>query len=209
MTNKKQKADIILKKLQELYPELPVFLNSSNDWEFLVAVMLSAQTTDKKVNEVTPTLFEKYKILRDYVEADEEEFREQIRTIGLNRGKAKRILQTAKIIYTEFESKIPNTMEDLISLPGVGRKTANVILGKIYNVQEGVTVDTHVLRLANKFGLSNGKTADKVEKDLIPLIEEKNRFFFSSALVLYGREYSPAHKKLDETDPISCLLNVK
>jgi endonuclease III len=207
MTKKKQKADSILKKLQELYPVLPVFLKASNDWEFLVAVMLSAQTTDKKVNEVTPKLFATYKILKEYVDADEEEFREQIRTIGLNKGKAKRILQTAKIIYTEFNSKIPNTMEDLISLPGVGRKTANVILGKIYNIQEGVTVDTHVLRLANKFGLSKGKTADKVEKDLIPLVDEKFRFFFSSALVLYGREYSPAHKKNDDSDPISCVLN--
>jgi len=203
---RKKRARVVLKELKRLYPTLQPFLHSNNDFEFLVAVILSAQCTDKKVNEVTEKLFQKYKKREDYVNAKLENFEKDINQIGLYKSKAKNILACAKMIQEQFHGKIPNTMEKMILLPGVGRKTANVVLGNIYGVVEGIAVDTHVARLSEKFSLSDHKDREKIEKDLMHILPKKEWFLFTNRMIAYGREYSPAHKKKSLEDPISQAL---
>jgi len=200
----------VLKELKRLYPRLQPFLNAGNDFEFLVAVILSAQCTDKKVNEVTEKLFKKYKTLGDYTHARGCDFEEDIKKIGLYKSKAKNILLTAEKVEKELKGKIPKTMQEMLTLPGVGRKTANVVLGHVHGVVEGIAVDTHVARLSEKFALSPHKDREKIEKDLMEMLPKKEWFHFTNRMIAYGREYSPAHKKESQEDPISqSLLHLK
>src|SRR3989344_4674395 len=147
-SNTKTRADKIYKILKTRNPQAKIALTYSNNWELLVSVILSAQCTDKKVNEVTPPLFKNYKTLNDYVNADPREFEQMIRSTGFYRAKTKNILATAKIIQEKFGGKIPRTMPEMLTLKGVARKTANVVLGNAYGVVEGIAVDTHVIRLS-------------------------------------------------------------
>jgi len=193
-----------MKELKKLYPKTQAFLHADSDWEFLFAVILSAQTTDKKVNEVTAVLFKKF-VFDDYLTATEEELAKEINQIGLYKSKARYLLKTAKILDEKYGRKVPGTFEDLLALPGVGRKTANVILSEIHGKEEGIIVDTHVIRLSQKFGLTKHTTADKIEKDLLPLVPEGRRLWFANALIAYGREHSPARLK-EKTDLISVKI---
>ena len=160
----------ILRILKKLYPNPACALHYTKPWELLIAVILSAQCTDKKVNEVTEKLFKKYKTLDDYVKADRKEFEKDVRSTGFYRNKAKNILAAAKIIKEKFGGKIPRTMEEILTLPGVARKTATVVLGNAYGVVEGIAVDTHVWRLSRKFDLTDYDDPVKIERDLMKLL---------------------------------------
>jgi len=188
----KEKALKIIKVLKKLFPTAKIALNYSNPWELLVAVVLSAQCTDKKVNEVTKNLFKKYKTLDDYIKANPREFEQDIKSTGFYKNKAKNILATARIIKEKFNGRVPKTMEELLTLPGIGRKSANVILGNAYGIVEGIAVDTHVRRLAKKLGLTKNTDPDKIEKDLMQIIPKKYWFPFTYWLIEYGRKYCPA-----------------
>jgi endonuclease-3 len=191
----KKKVLEIIKVLKKLFPHPKIALNFSNPWELFVVVVLSAQCTDKKVNEVTEKLFKKYKKLDDYINADLKEFEKDIKSTGFYKNKAKNILAAAKIIKEKFGGKIPKTMEELLTLPGVGRKTANVILGNAYGVVEGIAVDTHVRRLSRLLGLTKNTQPEKIEKDLMEIVPRKYWFYITYWLIDYGRKFHPAKLK--------------
>lgn len=202
----KKRAQIVNETLAKLLPNVKCALHYSNPLELLIATILSAQCTDKMVNIVTEKLFEKYKTIDDYVNATQEEFEVDIKSTGFYRAKAKNILNTVKIIKEKFNGVVPNTMDELITLSGVARKTANIVLGNAYGVVVGIAVDTHVRRLSQKFGLTKNDDPVKIEQDLMKIIPQKDWFMFSHRIVEYGRLYSPAQKRNDDTDPISQAL---
>lgn len=169
----------------------------------MVAVQLSAQCTDKKVNEVTATLFNKYPTLDDYVQAKTREFERDIFQTGFYRNKTRNILAAAKMIRTQFGGKLPRTMKEMLTIPGVARKTANVVLGTVYGVVEGIAVDTHVFRLARQWGLSAGKNPKEVEHDLMKLFPKKEWYALTYRIIEYGRKYSPAKKKDHSDEPLA------
>lgn len=184
---RKKRTQEIIKRLKKKYPKAKIALRFGNNFELLVAVILSAQCTDKKVNEVTETLFKKYKTLDDYVKADVKEFEQMIRSTGFYRAKTKNILASAKIVREKFGGKIPRTMKDMLTLKGVARKTANVVLGNAYGIVEGIAVDTHVRRLSQRLGLSAENNPEKIEKDLMNLIPKKDWFKTTYLLIDHGR----------------------
>lgn len=195
LDEKKRKARAVNAALTKLFPRAKIALHFSNPWELLVAVQLSAQCTDKKVNEITPMLFKKYRKLDDYVHANRAEFEKDIRPSGFYRNKAKNILAAAKMIEERFHGKLPRTMEEMVTVPGVGRKSANVILGNAYGVVEGIAVDTHVIRLSNALGLTTHRSDPiKIERDLMAVLPKKEWFSFTYRLINYGRQYCPARK---------------
>lgn len=198
---RKKRARRIIRKLKELFPQAKIALTYSNPWELLVAVRLSAQCTDKKVNEVTAKLFKKYRTLEDYVSADPKEFEEDIKETGFYKAKGKSILEAAKIVKEKFGGKVPDTMEDLLTLPGIGRKSAVIILGNAYGKkEEGIAVDTHVMRLSQKLGLTDHKDPIKIEQDLMNIVPKKDWFFLTYGLIEYGRRICPARKHKDCAD---------
>lgn len=190
-----QKALGILKVLKKLFPNPRTILNYATPFELLVAVILSARNTDKKVNEVTAKLFKKYKTIQDYANANSDELEKNLNKLGLFRQKSKFIKNTATIIIDKYKDQIPKTMNELTNLPGVGRKTANVILGNVYGIIEGIAVDTHVTRLSKLFGLTANKTPEKIEQDLMKLLPKNEWFNFTNRMIDYGRAYCPAHCK--------------
>ncbi|MEK7555875.1 MAG: endonuclease III [Patescibacteria group bacterium] len=194
LNERKEKARKVLRSLKRLIPNAEMALRYANNWELLVSVILSAQCTDKKVNEVTQKLFKKYKTLDDYVNADSKEFEKNIYSTGFYRNKTKNILASAKIVKETFGGKVPNTMEEILTLPGVSRKTANVVLGNAYGVVEGIAVDTHVIRLSRLLGLSNEKDPKKIEQDLMLILPKKEWFMFTYYMIEYGRKYCPARR---------------
>jgi endonuclease III len=197
LNEREKRAGAIVKKLRQLFPAAKIVLRYSNNWELLVAVILSAQCTDKKVNEVTEKLFKKYKTLDDYTRVSQMEFEQDIKPTGFYRNKAKNILGAAKMVIERFGGKVPKTMEEIIQLPGVARKTANVVLGNAYGVVEGIAVDTHVERLAQKLGLSDHKDPVKIEKDLMELVPKKDWFFLTYGFIEYGRNICVRRKHKD------------
>ncbi len=190
-----EKAQKIVKELKKLFPVSKTALSYSSPWELMVAVMLSARNTDKKVNEVTKNLFKKYKTIQDYKSADIKDLEKDLSKLGLFRQKAKFLKKSSEIIMDKYDGKIPKTMAQLISLPGVGRKTANIILGNIYGVVEGIAVDTHVTRLSKLFGLTKNSDPNKIEKDLMEILPQEEWFDFTNRMIDYGRKYCPAHCK--------------
>jgi len=193
--DKKTKAAKITSELKKLFPNPKTPLAHSNPWELYVAVALSAQQTDVGVNKVTETLFKKYKKLDDYVKVTVEEFDQDIKSINFHKGKAKAILEAAKIVTEKYKGDMPQTMEELIALPFIGRKTANVILQEAFGKSEGVVVDTHVRRLSNLFDLSSQKDPVKIEKDLMEIIPQKDWREFGLGMIYYGRVYCKASCK--------------
>lgn len=192
--DRRARALLITQALKDLFPDAKIALNYGSHWELLVAVVLSAQCTDKKVNEVTCRLFKKYPRLGDYVTADSDEFEEDIRQTGFFRNKTKNVLAAAKMVQDRFGGKVPQKMEDLLSIPGVARKTANIIQGNAFGIVEGIAVDTHVRRLSIKLGLTDAKDPIRVEKDLMQLLPEKEWFGFTYRMIDYGRQICPARK---------------
>ncbi len=188
----KKRWQKISRTLKKLFPNPKIALKFSNSWELLVAVQLSAQCTDKKVNEVTPALFKKYRKLEDYIHANPREFEKAIHQCGFFRAKTRNILAAAKAVKEKFGGKLPKTMAEMVTMPGIGRKSANVILGNAYGVVEGIAVDTHVMRLSRGLGLSKEKTPEKIEKDLMAVIPRRDWFEATYLLIDYGRTYCPA-----------------
>ncbi|MFZ2832059.1 MAG: endonuclease III [Minisyncoccia bacterium] len=185
----------IIEILETLYPHPECALYYTTPIQFLVAVILSAQCTDKRVNEVTKTLFKKYKTVEDFTKAVPAEFETEIFSTGFYRAKTKNILGAVQAIQNNFSGKVPKTMSELITVPGVGRKTANVVLGELYGTAEGIAVDTHVIRLSRLFRLTKERDAIKIEKDLMKIVPKNDWVNFSHVLILYGREYCKAHCK--------------
>ncbi len=193
-TDRKKRTAMITVALKKLYPYTKTALRHSNPLQLLVATILSAQCTDVRVNIVTKELFRKYKTAEDFADAPQEVFEQEIRSTGFYRNKAKNIIAAAKKIIKEFGGKVPDNMEDLISLPGVARKTANVVLGDAFGKNEGIAVDTHVMRLAGRLGLSRYTDPVKIEKDLMELVPRKNWAVFSHLLIFHGRAVCAARK---------------
>lgn len=202
-----KRARKVLRALRKLFPDAKVALNYRNNWELLVAVQLSAQCTDKKVNQVTPALFKKYRKLDNYIKANPREFERDIHACGFYRAKTRNILAAAKAVKTKFHGKLPKTMAEMVAIPGIGRKSANVILGNAYGVVEGIAVDTHVKRLARVLGLSKGKTPEKIEKDLMAIIPKKDWFAAAYMLIEYGRKYCVARPHKHQMCPLTKALN--
>lgn len=192
--SKKKLAKKYLKVLKNLFPDAKMVLRYSNHWELLVAVILSAQCTDKQVNIVTEKLFKKYRRLEDYLLVQPKEFEKDIFSTGFYRNKTKNILSAAKMVKEKFGGKIPMNMEEILSIPGVARKTANVVLGNAYGIVEGIAVDTHVRRLSIKLGLTDYVDPNKIEQDLMKIIPKKDWFLFTYLIIEYGRNICPARK---------------
>lgn len=206
LEERKKRGEIISKELKKLFPNYKVALDFSNPWELLVAVVLAAQCTDKLVNKVTANLFKKYKKIDDYARADLEEFQNDTSSVTFFRNKAKNILSSAKIIKEKYKGKVPQKMDELVELPGIGRKSANVILGCGYGIVEGIAVDTHVIRLSKKLGLTNETDPEKIEKDLMELIPRKDWLSFNYRLITYGRNICVARKHKHEECPLTNVL---
>lgn len=198
-----ERMNKILRVLKKLYPDLRTELNYGNNWELLVAVILSAQCTDKRVNEVTKTLFKKYRTLNAYCKADPREFEQDIRSTGFYRNKAKNILAAAKVVKEQFGGAVPKTMEEMLTIPGVARKTANVVLGEAYGIYEGIAVDTHVRRLALKFDLTDHANPVKIEQDLMKITPRKDWKYVNHQMVMYGRYICKAHKHECSEHPLT------
>lgn len=204
--DRKEKAKEIAEKLKKLFPNPKTPLTHGNPWELYVAVALSAQQTDVGVNKLTPTLFKKYPKLENYQKASLEEFSNDIKSINFYKGKAKAIKAAADIVVEKYKGKLPQTMSELIELPFIGRKTANVILQEAFEKTEGIVVDTHVRRLANLFGLTKESDPVKIEKDLMELLPKDDWREFALGLIYYGREYCPARCK-HETCPLRSFIS--
>lgn len=187
LKRKKERLTKIFEKLKSVYPDAHCELNHSNALELLVATILSAQCTDKRVNIVTAELFEKYHCAEDYLKVTQEELQEDIRATGFFRNKAKNIQGACRMIVDEFKGVFPNTMELLTKLPGVGRKTANVVLGTAFKKNEGIVVDTHVIRLSKLLALTQSSDPEKIEQDLMLLLPQAEWTLFSHLLVWHGR----------------------
>lgn len=184
---RKEKVQKIIPLLRKEYPKAHCELDHRNPLELLAAVILSAQCTDKRVNRVTPSVFKKYKTARAYAEAPTAEFEQMIRSTGFYRSKAKSIQGAMKVIAEKHGGKVPKTMEELTHLPGVGRKTANVILGVAFGISSGVVVDTHVKRIAQRLGLSRHNDPEKIEQDLIQVLPKKEWIDFAHLIIFHGR----------------------
>lgn len=191
----KRKAEKIFKELKKLFPDVKIALNYKTPLELLIAVIMSAQSTDKQVNVITADLFKKYKSMDDYVKVPLPEFEQDIKRIGLFRAKAKNIKAAVEMISKEYGGIVPDTMGNLLKLPGVGRKTANVVLYTIYGKTEGIAIDTHARRFSQLFGFS--KTADvvKIENDLMEVVPRKDWGEITYLFAEYGRRYCTARCK--------------
>jgi len=198
----KRRHERILQKLRELYPDAECALNYKNPFELLVATILSAQSTDKTVNQITPALFQKYPTPAAMAEAALAELEESVRSSGFFHNKAKNLKACAAAIVNDHHGEVPRTMEELLELPGVGRKTANVVLGNAFNVNAGVVVDTHIQRLSQRLGFSSAQTPEKIERDLMAMVLQEEWTVFSHRMIQHGRRVCAARKpKCNE-----CLL---
>ena len=193
-----EQVRLITQELRRLYPDAKGTLDFSNALELLIATQLAAQSTDERVNMVTPTLFRKYHTAEDYAKVSQEELEQDIHSTGFYRNKAKNIREAAQRLVTDYNGEVPHTMVDLLTLPGVGRKTANVVLGNAFGIVEGFIVDTHVGRLARRFGWTTNEDPVKVEQDLMRLVPQKDWLHLSHMMILHGRAICLARKPLCE-----------
>jgi endonuclease III len=201
--NKKQQLTAITQILKTKFPNPQCALIHKNPWELLVATILSAQCTDKRVNMVTPQLFAKLPDPESMRQAPIEEIEELVKSTGFYKNKAKNLKACAEKVVIDYNNKLPQTLEELVKLPGVGRKTASVLLGTAFNKSEGIVVDTHVSRLSQRMGFTLESDAVKIEKDLMKLVPKSERIIFSHLLILHGRERCSARKPMCEV----CELN--
>jgi endonuclease III len=196
-------APEVVARLKSEYPDARTELDWTNPLELLVATMLSAQTTDVQVNRVSQSLFAKYRTAEDYAGADPDELEVDIRPTGFYRNKARSLRNMAGALVEEHEGEVPRTMQELVALPGVGRKTANVVLGNAFGVDEGIVVDTHVRRVSGRLGLTRNQDPVKIEQDLMGSVPEEDWTIFSHLLILHGRRTCKARKP----DCPNCVLN--
>jgi endonuclease-3 len=191
---KAARTEEIINRLRKAYPDAHCELNYSNPLELLIATILSAQCTDKQVNITTAELFKKYRTAADYAQAELSELEQEIRRLGFFRNKAKNIQAGCRKLVERHGGEVPRTMEELVQLDGVGRKTANVVLGNAFGINEGIVVDTHVSRLSQRLGLTREKTPEKIERDLEKLVPRKLWTLFSHLLIWHGRRRCTARK---------------
>ena len=193
----------VIELLEEQFPEAKTALNYSNPLEILIATMLSAQTTDERVNIVTKNLFKKYRTPEDYANIDIKELEQDIRSTGFYHNKAKNLQNTAKLLVEKFNSQVPRTMEELIELPGVARKTANIVLYNAYGVTAGIAVDTHVRRVSGRLGLTESEDPTRIEQDLMKITPKEKWMELTDLLIYHGRQVCIARKPKCEI----CVLN--
>ena len=203
MRSKAAPISEVITRLKKEYPDAKTELNWENPLELLVATMLSAQTTDARVNMVTEKLFENYRTAADYAGADPAQLEEDVRPTGFYRNKARSLQGMARALLERHGGEVPRTMAGLVALPGVGRKTANVVLGNAFGVDEGVVVDTHVRRVSGRLGLTEERDPEKIERDLIRVVPEGERTLFSHLLIFHGRRVCKALKP----DCPGCVLS--
>jgi endonuclease-3 len=196
VTELKQRVRKIIRLLKRAYPDAKCSLSHANAFELLIATILSAQCTDVRVNIVTQDLFRKYRKPEDYLKVSPQELQQDIRTTGFFRNKTTSIQGTAKVLTEQYGGKVPRSMDELLELPGVARKTANVVLGNAFGISAGVVVDTHVTRLSHRLGLTTQKTAEKIEQDLIAIVPKKDWVIFPHLLIAHGRAICKARSPL-------------
>jgi endonuclease III len=197
------RASKVLELLEKNYTNAEIALDYANPLQLLVATILSAQATDQQINMITPKLFKKYKTAGDYANADLQELEQYIKSSGFYHNKAKNIKNCCKTLVEKFHSKVPKTMNELIELPGVGRKTANIVLANSFGVVEGIAVDTHVGRLAQRLGLSENKDPNKIEADLMKIVPKDQWMRITDLLIFHGRRVCTAKKP----NCAGCVLN--
>jgi endonuclease-3 len=202
-TKKQERANDIVVRLKQLYPKAKCSLDFTNAFELLIATMLSAQSTDVRVNIVTKSLFRKYPNPQSFADANQVEMERDVKQTGFFRNKAKAVIATSKVLIERHNGEVPRTMDELTALPGVGRKTANVVLSNALNISVGIVVDTHVTRVSARLGLTSNDNAEKIEQDLMPLIPKKEWTNFSHRLIAHGRTICIARKP----KCAQCLLN--
>lgn len=203
IADRKKRTDAVIKSLKKEYPDAHCALNHTNAFELLVATILSAQCTDERVNIVTATLFRKYRTPQDYVNVETAELASDIKSINFFNNKTRSIRAMSQKLLDNFAGEVPRTMDELLTLNGVARKTANVVLGNAFGIASGVVVDTHVSRLSQRLGLTNEKTPEKIEQDLSKLVPQKHWVMFPHWLIFHGRAVCNARKpKCAE-----CVLN--
>ena len=207
LEERKERLKRLDRELKLLFPDARIELKYKTPWQLLVAVQLSAQCTDRMVNKITEKLFKRYKTLDDYVEAGKTpagvaEFALMIKASGYFNAKTKNILAAARMVKEEFGGKVPKTIEELLRIPGVARKTATVVLKEAYGIVAGITVDTHVIRFAQRFDLSDFKDAVRIEKDLMLLVPEREWGTITHRIIHYGRYLAPARKYDTSKDPL-------
>ncbi len=193
----------IIELLEKEHRDAKIALNHTNPLELLIATILSAQCTDERVNIVTKTLFKKYRSVEDYAGADLKELEQDIRSTGFYRNKARNIKKCCQMILDKFGSQVPKTMEEILELPGVARKTANIVLSNVYGVVEGIAVDTHVRRLSRRLRLTANDNPDKIEQDLMKLVPKGKWMRFTELLIFHGRKTCTAKRPKCET----CVVN--
>ncbi|NWG11352.1 endonuclease III [Candidatus Bathyarchaeota archaeon] len=202
-SDKKTKVSKIIQLLEKEHPDAKVALHHSNPLELLIATILSAQCTDERVNIVTKTLFKKYRTPEDYVKADVKELENDIRSTGFFRNKTRNIKGCCKMLIDKFNLQVPRTMEEMLELPGVARKTANIVLSHAYGVVEGIAVDTHVRRLAQRLGLTENEDPNKIEADLMQIVPKNKWMRITDLLIFHGRRVCTAKKP----NCAGCVLN--
>jgi len=203
LDNTKERAQKISRLLEKEHSDTRIALDYANPLELLVATILSAQCTDERVNIVTKTLFKKYRTAEDYATTDLEELEHDVRSTGFYRNKARNIKKCCQTLVEKHGSQVPNTMDELLELPGVARKTANIVLQNAYGVVEGIAVDTHVRRLSARLGLTQNKDPDKIEQDLMRIVPKANWMRITDLLIFHGRRVCEAKKPKCE----ACVLN--
>ncbi len=202
MEELKARVRDVIRRLKRAYPDAKCSLNHSNPFELLIATILSAQCTDERVNIVTADLFRKYKKPEDYLAVSPRELEKDIQSTGFFRNKTKSIQGTSKMLTEQYGGTVPHTMEELLELPGVARKTANVVLGNAFEIKAGVVVDTHVTRLSHRLGFTQAKTAEKIELDLVPIVPKKDWVIFPHLMIAHGRKICKARTPLCDECPV-------
>jgi endonuclease-3 len=206
-----ERSPEVIRILKEEYPEATVALRFSTPLECLIAVMLSAQSTDKKVNEVTEPLFKKYRTPEDWLRVPEEQLKQELKPTGFFNQKTRAVREACRMIVEEFEGKVPDSIADLIKLPGVARKTANIVLGNSYpekmeaDPDRGIAVDTHVKRVSQRLGFSENNDPDKIERDLMQILPKEDWFTFTYVLIEHGRAICDAKRPKCEICPVNHL----
>lgn len=192
-----------LKRLEKVHSDAKIALNYSNPLELLIATILSAQCTDKRVNIVTKSLFKKYRTAQDYAKADLKELEEDIKSTGFYHNKARNIKKCCQMLIEKFKGEVPKTMDELLQLPGVARKTANIVLANAYGVVEGIAVDTHIRRVTKRLGLTDNENPDKIEKNLMETVPQKSWARITDLLIFHGRRICTAK----HPNCAGCVLN--